>query len=125
MRPAAVKFIDIHLVRAAILSPSRLQHSLRERVRIHVIPETASRQFILDDGARITDGRAKTIAVQHLKTFSFPTLPLPHLADIANVRVGHAEIKIDQVGDAFAVDIPPFYDYGAATHHLLRDRIDF
>jgi len=124
VRPAAVELINMHCVRAAIFSRGRLQHLLGERVRVHVVPQAAARQFIFNDGARIGHGRAKTIAVQHLKTLCFPTLPLPYLAYVANVRVGQAEIDIDQIGDAFAVNIPPFYNDGPATPHLFRDRID-
>jgi hypothetical protein len=59
------------------------------------------------------------------KTFRFPTPPFARFADVANANLGKAKIKIDQIGDAFAINIPPFDDNDVpVTSHFLGDRIN-
>src|SRR6266576_7113463 len=113
------------MMRAPILATGCFQHSWRERPPVHVIPQIVAGQFVQRYGATVPDLRAKTVAVEHLKTSGFPPPPLPQVAQVANWNVGCAKVKVDQIGSTLAVNIPTFNHDPPIASRLFRNRIDF
>jgi hypothetical protein len=113
------------MMRAPILTGGCFQHSWRERSPIHVVPQIVAGQFVERYGATVPDLRAKTVAVEHLKTSGFPPPPLPQVAQVANWNVSCAKVKVDQIGSTLAVNIPTFDQDPPMAPRLFRNRIDF
>jgi hypothetical protein len=78
---------------APIFTAGCFQHPWRERSPIYVIPQIVAGQFFQRYGATVPDLRAKTVAVEHLKTSRFPPPPFPHVAQVANLKCQLRESK--------------------------------
>ena len=97
MRPPAAEFIAPKLMGAAKFGRAGLQHLLCQRAAIHVVPKTFALQLLGHHGAGARGIRAKAIAIEHLKTFHLPALPIFHFAPETNRNTGHAKIEIGQI----------------------------
>jgi len=125
MRPATAELLVFEMMRAPIFATGRCQHSRPERSPIHVIPQVVAGQFVQRYGATAPDLRAKTVAVEHLKTSRLPPPPFPRVAQVANWNVGRAKVKVDQTGTTLAVNIPTFNHDPPIASRLFRNRINF
>jgi len=125
MRPGTAELLVFEMMRAPIFATGRCQHSRPERSPIHVIPQVVAGQFVQRYGATAPDLRAKTVAVEHLKTSRFPPPPFPRVAQVANWNVGRAKVKVDQSGTTLAVNIPTFNHDPPIASRLFRNRINF
>jgi len=73
-----------------------------------VIRQIIAGQFVQRYGTSAPDLRAKTVAVEHLKTSRFPPPPFPRVAQVANWNASCAKVKVDQIGSTLAVNIATF-----------------
>jgi len=80
MRPGTAELLVFEMMRAPIFPTGCFQHPWREHSPIHVIPQIVAGQFVQRYAATVPDLRAKTVAVEHLKTSPFPPPPFPHVA---------------------------------------------
>src|SRR5256886_15982904 len=98
MRPGTAELLVFEMMRAPIFATGRCQHSRPECSTIHVILQVVAGQFVQRYGATAPDIRAKTVAVEHLKTSRFPPPPFPRVSQVAYWNVGRSIVNADQTG---------------------------
>ena len=105
--------------------PSGSQYLAIQRARLHMLPKALAGQLMERDRSQVRDRGAKPVAVQHPETTHFPAPPFSDVAQEPDRDVRQTQIKIDEIGRAFSVDIASLYNHVAITPPLFRDRVDF
>jgi hypothetical protein len=87
-------------------------------------PHAFARQFFGNNAPHAGSVGAIAIAIEHLEAINLPTLPFFHLAPEPDWNVGHAKIKIGQIGQLLAVKIAALDDNASPPARFLFDRIN-
>src|SRR5437762_10767304 len=101
---------------------NRFQHSPRERAFCQMFPKIFSWYLIGANCLSAGSKSAETIAVEHPKTFYFPTPPVFGLAPKADRYAGHAKIQVGQIRQLLAVDVAALDDHSPPAPDLLGGR---
>ncbi|PYL05501.1 MAG: hypothetical protein DME34_11420 [Verrucomicrobia bacterium] len=123
VRPRPAELAAPELVRAPKFPRRRLHHRARQRALDHVVPKTATGDFLHANGM-IADGeRAEGVAIEQAIALNLPLLPFFDLTAETNGDAGEAEKQVCRVSDLFAAGIARFDDHRFAAAKFLRHRV--